>query len=48
MCDFCRDYADYGFDDEWDALLCWTCHLMQRYLMFMQKYCVRKYESLYY
>lgn len=43
MCDFCDiNIADYGFDWEWDAQLCWLCHLYQNYLMFMAKYSVRK------
>lgn len=38
LCDFCQEEADYGFDYEWDALLCWLCHLSQNFAMWFTKY----------
>lgn len=43
ICDFCNtDKADYGFDWEWDANLCWTCHLMQNFGLWFIRYRARK------
>lgn len=31
-CDFCEvNKADFGFDMEWDASLCWLCHLRENF-----------------
>ena len=42
-CDFCESKdANYGFDPDWDAMLCWPCHLMQNTMMLLVKYRVNK------
>lgn len=39
VCDFCSiEKAGYGFDWDWDAFLCWICHLWQNTQMFMIRY----------
>lgn len=38
-CDFeCGALADYGWDGEWDAMLCWRCHTAQLLMMWMLRY----------
>ena len=37
-CDFCEQSGDYGFDTEWDAVLCWECHLTQQWMLWFAKY----------